>query len=105
MRRRLKVNSVLEAEGKPTSISLKPHRTKVWKSSSFWLTFIGTARAWLPSRKSTLHQMGARVTVRFGHWRSDNATVGNGRYFFDGSINISVTRWGIEPRMNTNPHE
>ena len=44
----------------------------------------GTASAWLPSRKSTLHQMGARVRTRFGHWRSGKWTGGNGRYFADG---------------------
>ena len=45
MRRRLKLNSVFEAEGKPTSISLKPHFTNASNMSSFWLTFIGTASA------------------------------------------------------------
>ena len=84
MRRRLKVNSVFEAEGKPTSISLKPHFTRVWKSSSFWPTFIGMARAWLPSRRSTLHQTGAWVRTRLGHWRSGKWTGGNGRYLVDG---------------------
>jgi hypothetical protein len=59
MSRRLKVNSVFEADGKPTSISLKPIFTSVWNNSSFCDTFIGTASAWLPSRKSTLHQRGA----------------------------------------------
>src|SRR5262245_57851592 len=90
MSRRLKLNSVLEADGKPTSISLKPHVTSVWKSSSFWLTFIGTARAWLPSRRSTLHQIGACVRTRFGHWRSGNATGGNGRYLLDGTLSMVV---------------
>jgi len=45
MSRRLKANSVLDAEGKPTSISLKPQFTRVWNSSSFWATFMGTASA------------------------------------------------------------
>ena len=35
MSRRLKANSVFDADGKPTSISLKPIFTSVWKSSSF----------------------------------------------------------------------
>ncbi len=46
--------------GKPTSISLKPHFTRASNNSSFCATFIGTGSAWLPSRRSTLHQMGAR---------------------------------------------
>ncbi len=89
--RRLKVNSVFEADGKPTSISLKPHFTSVWNSSSFWPTFIGMASAWLPSRRSTLHQIGARVRVRFGHWRSGKWTGGNGRYLADGSLSMVVS--------------
>src|SRR5277367_6410712 len=84
MSKRLKANSVFDADGKPTSISLKPVFTSVWNNSSFCDTFIGTASAWLPSRKSTLHQRGACVRTRPGHWRSGNATGGNGRYFFDG---------------------
>src|SRR5690242_11379090 len=90
MSRRLNVNSVLDADGKPTSISLKPIFTSVWNNSSFCDTFIGTASAWLPSRKSTLHQRGAAVSTRLGHWRSANATGGNGRYFLDGSVCIVV---------------
>ena len=43
--RRLKSNSVLDAEGNPTSISLNPILTRVWNNSSFWETFMGTARA------------------------------------------------------------
>src|ERR1700744_79818 len=87
MRLRLNWNSVFEAEGKPTSISLNPHRTKASKSSSFCETFIGTASAWLPSRRSTLHQIGAAVSVRLGHWRSGIAMGGKGRYLLlDGKI-------------------
>ena len=86
MSRRLNVNSVLDADGKPTSISLKPVFTSVWNNSSFCDTFIGTASAWLPSRKSTLHQRGAAVRTRLGHCRSGKATGGNGRYFFDGFL-------------------
>ncbi len=84
IRRRLKSNSVWEAEGKPTSISLKPTFTSVSKSSSFCSTFIGTASAWFPSRRSTLHQRGACVRMRDGQRRSSRATGGNGRYFWDG---------------------
>jgi hypothetical protein len=37
------------------------------ENSSFSSTLIGTASAWLPSRRSTLHQIGARSIVRSGH--------------------------------------
>jgi hypothetical protein len=33
--------------------------------------FIGSNKAWLPSRKSVLIQIGGVVMVRLGHWRSD----------------------------------
>src|SRR5581483_3407810 len=82
--RRLNSNSVFDADGKPTSISLKPHRTSASKSSSFCDTFIGTASAWLPSRRSTLHQIGARVKTRLGHCRFGKATGGKGRYLLLG---------------------
>src|SRR5580765_4552252 len=51
---------------------------------------MGMARAWLPSRRSTLHQMGARVRTRLGHCRSGNRTGGNGRYFSDGDLSMAV---------------
>ena len=54
-----KAYSVSEAAGNPASISLKPSLTSILKNSIFCSRFIGTARAWLPSRKSTLHHMGA----------------------------------------------
>ena len=50
--------SVSEAAGKPTSISLKPISTKTLKNSNFSSRLIGVINAWLPSRKSTLHQIG-----------------------------------------------
>ena len=37
---------------------------------------IGLTSAWLPSRRSVEHQIGARSTTRFGHVRSDSSTVG-----------------------------
>src|SRR5215831_551522 len=49
---------------------------------------MGTASAWLPSRKSTLHHRGAAFRVRLGQRRSTSSTGGNGRYFFDGSLSI-----------------
>jgi hypothetical protein len=55
IRRRVKSNSICDAEGKPISISLKPSFTSNAKYSSFSSTLMGTASAWLPSRRSTLH--------------------------------------------------
>src|SRR5882757_2481980 len=92
MSRRQKSNSICEAEGKPTSISLKPIFTSISKYSSFSSTLMGWARAWLPSRRSTLHQMGAWVSVRLGHWRLVKATEGNGRYFVTGADCMGTRR-------------
>ena len=50
--------SVSDAAGNPTSISLNPISTSSWKNSSFSSRLIGSIKAWLPSRKSTLHQIG-----------------------------------------------
>jgi hypothetical protein len=94
MSRRQKSNSICEADGKPTSISLKPMRTSISKYSSFSSTLIGWARAWLPSRRSTLHQMGGRVSVRLGHWRLGKATGGKGRYFVTGADCMTNERKG-----------
>src|SRR6266540_6639025 len=52
---------------------------------------MGTARAWLPSRRSTLHQIGARVRTRLGHCRSARLTGGNGRYLRDGSLSMALS--------------
>src|SRR6185369_13424928 len=51
---------------------------------------IGSISAWLPSRKSTLHQIGASVMVRPGHFRSGKLTGWNGRYFREGSTRMAV---------------
>ena len=83
MRRRMKANSVLDAAGKPTSISWKPQPTSASNNSSFCDTFMGTANAWFPSRRSTLHHVGACVSTRPGHWRSGSCTTRNGRYLLD----------------------
>ena len=111
IKRRLKANSVLEADGKPTSISLKPHFTSASKSSSFCDTFIGTASAWLPSRRSTLHQVGAAVRTRSGQRRSGRLTGWNGRYFDAGFFNMAAWFRGVvgpqvAPRVveNKKPH-
>src|ERR1035437_896187 len=104
MSKRLKANSVFDADGKPTSISLKPIFTSAWNNSSFCDTFIGTASAWLPSRKSTLHQRGAAVRTRLGHWRSGKWMGGNARYFLDGSFCMAKKYWELNhgwTRMDT----
>ena len=47
---------------------------------------IGSMRAWLPSRRSTLHHSGAFVIWRFGHFRSGRCRGSgrNGWYFSNG---------------------
>ncbi len=67
---RWKSKSVWEAEGNPTSISLKPMSTRVLNSFSLRSGSMGSTRAWLPSRRSTLAQRGARVRSRSGQVRS-----------------------------------
>ena len=57
--------SVSDAAGKPTSISLNPIFTKSLKNSIFCSRLIGITSAWLPSRRSTLHQIGAFSTYSF----------------------------------------
>ena len=78
--RRMKLNSVSLADGKPTSISLKPVATSNSKNSTFSSTFMGMASAWLPSRRSTLAQMGARSIIWSGHVRLGKWICGKGRY-------------------------
>src|SRR3954470_574481 len=63
---------------------------------------IGSIRAWLPSRRSTAHHIGARSTTRSGQVRSKGTgtapnaglppgtSCANGRYRFTG---IDVVRW------------
>ena len=47
---------------------------------------IGSISAWLPSRRSTLHQTGGLEMTWSGHVRSANATGAKGRYFWDGIL-------------------
>ena len=77
----MKSKSVCEAEGKPTSISLKPMPTSASNMRSLRSWPIGSISDWLPSRRSTAHQIGAWVMVRDGHCRSGRSTGGQGRYF------------------------
>ncbi len=58
MRLRTKPNSVSEADGKPTSISLKPMAQSILNICIFLSAFIGSNRAWLPSRRSVLIHTG-----------------------------------------------
>src|SRR5919112_4048967 len=55
---------------------------------------IGSIRAWLPSRRSTAHQSGARSTTLSGQVRSasvtDSTSAAKGRYRLTG---IDVVRW------------
>ena len=72
--------SVSEAEGKPISISLKPISHKSRKNSSFCSRFMGLIRAWLPSRRSTLHQAGALVMALSGQVRPGSFMGSKGLY-------------------------
>src|SRR5665213_2205783 len=67
---RQKSKSVCEADGKPISISLKPIFTSVFHMRILRSWPMGSMRLWLPSRKSTLHQMGGLVIWADGHLRS-----------------------------------
>ena len=70
---RTKSKSVCEAEGKATSISLKPISASRRNMRFLRSTPIGSISAWLPSRRSTEHQIGALSMTRDGHWRSGSA--------------------------------
>ena len=81
---RTKSKSVCEADGKPTSISFRPICTSISKKRSFFSGLIGSIRAWLPSRRSVLIQIGGWVMVFDGQVRSCKAMAGNGRYLAEG---------------------
>src|SRR5215470_8371169 len=90
IRWRTKSKSVCEAEGKATSISLKPTRTSASNMRRLRSPFIGSISAWFPSRRSELHHTGTRVIAREGQVRSGSAIGGKARYFLVGSFNIVV---------------
>ena len=71
---RKKLKSVSEAEGKPTSISLKPIATRILNMRILRNESIGSISAWLPSRRSTEHQVGAFVIIWSGHVLSAKGT-------------------------------
>src|SRR5215468_2459938 len=78
---RTKSKSVSDAAGKPTSISLNP----IWQSSLNILVLrsesMGSINAWLPSRRSTAHQIGGLVMTALGHRRSLRSMGLKGTYF------------------------
>jgi hypothetical protein len=72
---RTKSKSVFEAAGKPTSTSLNPRSTSSEKKRRFRPESIGLTSAWLPSRRSVEHQIGACVSTTSGQRRSGSSTV------------------------------
>ena len=103
--RRTKLNSVCEADGKPTSISLKPMFTSSWNISSLRSTLMGSISAWLPSRRSVLSQIGALVSTASGQVRSFRPTGANGRYLEAGCCNMKtfLTKKGLSSRQRCGP--
>src|SRR5690606_17661657 len=83
---RTKSKSVCDAEGKPTSISLKPILTSCSNKRSLRSTLMGSISDWLPSRKSVLIQMGGWVMRLLGQVRSEKSRskATNGRYLSEG---------------------
>jgi hypothetical protein len=75
---RRKSNSTCDADGNPTSISLKPMDTSASNMRSLRGMSMGSISAWLPSRRSTLHHMGGRVSTASGQVRSVRRTGVNG---------------------------
>ena len=88
--RRTKSKSACEADGKPTSISLKPICTSIWNMRSLRAGSIGSISAWLPSRRSTLHHTGGRVITASGQVRSVRRTGAKARYLAAGSGNMGM---------------
>ncbi|CFU79902.1 Uncharacterised protein [Bordetella pertussis] len=90
---RTKSKSVCDADGKPTSISLKPIFTSCSKKRTLRSTLMGSISDWLPSRKSVLIQMGGWVMRRLGQVRSakSRAKGWNGTYLVAGLASIIST--------------
>src|SRR6185295_4774325 len=89
---RTKSKSVSDAAGKPTSISLKP----IWQSSLNIRVLrsesIGSTSAWLPSLRSTAHQIGALVMTLDGHCRFGRS-MGLKATYFSSAVGI-MGFWG-----------
>jgi 3-oxoacyl-ACP reductase-like protein len=76
---RTKSKSGWLADGKPTSISVKPILTSSRNIASLRTGSIGSMSAWLPSRRSTEHQIGALSIILFGQVRSSSTIGTKGR--------------------------
>src|ERR1039457_2414061 len=85
---RTKSKSVWEAAGNPTSISLKPILTSVSNMRRLRAASMGSINAWLPSRKSTLHQVGGAVMTVLGQVLSPKPMGANARYLVEGLRNM-----------------
>ena len=83
---RMKSKSGWLADGKPTSISLKPISTTVSNMRRLRAGSIGSMSAWLPSRRSTEHHSGAFVIRWSGQVRSGSESGRNGRYLSKGIV-------------------
>ena len=98
---RQKSKSVWLAEGKPTSISLKPRRTSSSNMRSFRRRPIGSTSAWLPSRRSTEHQMGGWVMTAPGQVRSGRSIGWKGGYLSVGSmLGMATKRSSVSARRD-----
>src|SRR4051812_17718322 len=81
------------AAGKPTSISLKPIFTRALNMRILRSGSIGSIRAWLPSRRSTLHHSGALSIVLSGQVRSASE-IGRKRSYLPNGIGFGVAGCG-----------
>jgi hypothetical protein len=88
--RRVKLNSVSEAPGNATSISLNPILTRRLKYVHFCSTVMGWARLWLPSRRSVANQRGAFVIFLDGHVRSSKVGGEKDSYFSDDVCSLGL---------------
>ena len=88
---RTKSKSVCEAAGKPTSISLKPMLTSMSNMRRLRAGSMGSISAWLPSRRSTLHQVGGAAMTALGQVRSVRSMGAKARYLLDGLRNMMVS--------------
>ena len=92
---RTKLKSVSDADGKATSICLKPMSTSILNMRILRSPFIGSNSAWLPSRRSVDIQIGAWLMARDGHWRSASGIGVTGRYLVFGCFNMTGSgKWG-----------
>ena len=88
---RQKSKSVSEAEGKPTSISLKPMRHSSSNMRRLRSGPMGSTSAWLPSRRSTEHQTGALSMTLPGQIRSVRPTGSKPWYLWIGMVDMETS--------------